>query len=221
MLSDIVSFLSNATTLLVLLGYAAALWAALIIWTFFDIKKRTDNVLYQVASAVLVLTAGLLGFAIYLILRPSGTKEEIAIRLFEEKILEISSQVNVCPKCNEVINERSLFCPNCAASLKDECSSCQKQLNFSWNACPYCGTKKVKLKEERIKEVLLPEVLLQTASVEEKPALPKINFFSQLSNTIKKQIVERKAQYAKLFEDEATVRKTARKRKRKVKREPC
>src|SRR3989344_3755458 len=152
MLSDIVSFFSNATTLLVLLGYTAALWAALIIWTFFDIKKRTDNILYQVASAVLVLTAGLLGFAIYLILRPSGTKEETAIRMFEEKILEISSQVNVCPKCNEVINERSLFCPNCAVSLKDECSSCQKQLNF---CCPKSCYKQLLLRKNQLYQKLI------------------------------------------------------------------
>src|SRR5579859_2160952 len=70
-----------------LIAYGVALWASLIVWTFRDIQSRTNDLLVQTLSTMLVVVFNLLGLLIYFILRPHETAAESYQRSLEEETL--------------------------------------------------------------------------------------------------------------------------------------
>lgn len=140
-MAEIISFLSNSLTTALLVGYVFALWAALVMWTWLDIGGRTENILYRLGAILMVATGAILGFAIYLLLRPTLTKDEVHVRQIEEGLIASQSQLQACPNCYYSIRRDFSFCPNCSEKLTIECSTCSKKINLSWVTCPYCGDK--------------------------------------------------------------------------------
>lgn len=67
--------------LLILIGYLVLLWIALIIWVTKDIISRTNNIILQIVSILLVVILNILGILIYLAIRPSKTLIE---KFFED-----------------------------------------------------------------------------------------------------------------------------------------
>jgi hypothetical protein len=141
MVADIINFLSNTLVITLIVGYFFAFWAALLIWTWFDISARTDNYFYRLGAVLMVATGALLGFVIYLLLRPGTTKEETDIRAIENAMVLSHAQVSACPSCYHSVKEGFSFCPNCAFKLHTLCGSCQREVFVSWASCPYCGTR--------------------------------------------------------------------------------
>lgn len=162
MIADIINFLSQASTIAIVLGYIFALWLALTIWTWFDISSRTDNVLYRLGAIVLVALGSLLGFVIYLMLRPAQTKDEVQFRQLEEKIFEAQSRAALCNDCGEVVEPEFSYCASCGVKVRKKCEKCDGELSYTWNVCPYCAhdqkeTDKVTVTEEvKVEEVLEP-----------------------------------------------------------------
>jgi RNA polymerase subunit RPABC4/transcription elongation factor Spt4 len=148
MVADFIAFLSNSLTITLLVAYIFALWAALVVWTWLDISARTDSILYRLGALLIVATGAVLGFAIYLLLRPTFTKEEGRVREVEEAILASQTQLQACPNCFASIRKDFAFCPNCSGKLTGACESCQRSVSLAWNICPFCGTKQKKLEEE-------------------------------------------------------------------------
>ena len=96
------TFLSNF--LLILTGFGgafiAALWIALVIWTYRDIRSRSRDTLVQILSASLVAILNIPGVLVYLILRPQRTLEEDYQRTFdEEALLHDLEDLPLCPGC--------------------------------------------------------------------------------------------------------------------------
>ena len=54
-----------------------AFWASLVVWTFRDIRARTQDFLSQVLATVLVAVFPFVGVFIYMVLRPRQTLAEI------------------------------------------------------------------------------------------------------------------------------------------------
>ncbi len=137
------TFLSNF--LLILTGFGgafiAALWIALIIWTYRDIRSRARDPLVQILSALLVAVLNLPGVLVYLILRPQRTLEEEYQRTLEEEaLLQALEDLPLCPGCERRIKDDWQVCPNCHTKLKKACNECSKLMELPWNLCPYCGT---------------------------------------------------------------------------------
>lgn len=44
-----------------------------------------------------------------------------------------------CPKCQALISEEQLFCPECGTSLKKVCKRCNSELQENQAFCPSCG----------------------------------------------------------------------------------
>src|SRR3989304_8390836 len=81
-------------------GFLAALWLGLVIWTYRDIRARTQDRLLQVLAALLVALLNIPGVIIYLILRPPRTlDEEYQHTLEEEALLSEIEERLVCPGC--------------------------------------------------------------------------------------------------------------------------
>jgi RNA polymerase subunit RPABC4/transcription elongation factor Spt4 len=153
---------------LVLTGLAAAflvaLWIALIVWTYRDIRSRHRDRLVHILAAALVALLNLPGILVYLIIRPSHTlEEEYQQTLEEEALLQTIENQSVCPGCERRVREDWVVCPSCQTKLKKPCHSCGKLMDLPWNICPYCGTPAIGIRKdesvsmEGTKEVKRPE----------------------------------------------------------------
>jgi len=122
-------------------AFLAALWLALIVWTWRDIRSRARDPLAQVLAVLVVAVLNLPGALVYLILRPASTLEEEYQRTLEEEALLASIEdQTLCPGCERRVREDWQVCPNCHTKLKKSCQHCGKLMELPWNICPYCGT---------------------------------------------------------------------------------
>jgi RNA polymerase subunit RPABC4/transcription elongation factor Spt4 len=131
--------------LLVLTGFGGAflvaLWIALIIWTYRDIRNRHRDRLVHILAAGLVALLNLPGVLVYLVLRPPHTLEEEYERTLEEEaLLQTIEDQSLCPGCERRVDGDWVVCPNCQTKLKKPCHHCGKLMELPWNICPYCGT---------------------------------------------------------------------------------
>lgn len=127
----------------VLAIYLAAIWVALIFWTYRDIRQRTRDPILQTVAVLLVLIFFLPGHWVYLIVRPRHTLAELYDRSLEEEALlqELEDQ-KACPTCKRRVLDDYLICPSCRTQLKEPCRQCAKPLSYAWVACPFCGLEK-------------------------------------------------------------------------------
>ncbi len=130
-------------------AFLAALWLALVIWTWRDIRSRARDPLAQALAVLVVAALNLPGVLVYLILRPARTLEEEYQRTLEEEALLASIEDQaLCPGCERRIREDWQVCPNCHTKLKKTCQHCGKLMELPWNICPYCGTPAPGVKRE-------------------------------------------------------------------------
>jgi RNA polymerase subunit RPABC4/transcription elongation factor Spt4 len=137
------TFMSSAFLVLVAFGgsFLAALWLALVVWTWRDIRNRARDPLAQVLAVLVVAVLNLPGVLVYLILRPAHTLEEDYQKTLEEEALLASIEdQSLCPGCERRVKDDWQVCPNCHTKLKKGCLSCGKLMELPWNICPYCGT---------------------------------------------------------------------------------
>ena len=137
------SFLSNIILVLTGFGaaFVAALWIALVIWTYRDIRARARDPLVQTLATLLVAVLSLPGILVYLILRPQKTLEEDYQKTLEEEaLLQALEDLPLCPGCERRVKDDWQVCPNCHTKLKKNCENCNKLMELPWNICPYCGT---------------------------------------------------------------------------------
>ncbi len=121
-------------------AWLAALWFALVVWTFRDIQSRSQDFVVQVMATVLVFVMSVPGFLIYLILRPSDTLLDTYERsLEEESLLQDVENRLACPSCRQRVQPDFLLCPACMTQLKRLCTSCHKVLQLKWTVCPFCA----------------------------------------------------------------------------------
>jgi RNA polymerase subunit RPABC4/transcription elongation factor Spt4 len=145
------AFLSNFMLVLTAFGgaFLAALWIALIIWTYRDIRSRSRDPLVQILSALLVAVLNLPGVLVYLILRPARTlEEEYQHTLEEESLLQALDELPLCPGCERRVKDDWQVCPNCHTKLKKACHHCGKLMELAWNVCPHCGTPVPGMRQE-------------------------------------------------------------------------
>lgn len=114
---------------------------SLIIWTFRDIRARTQDFLSQILATVLVALFNVGGLFIYLILRPRQTLAEIYERqLEEESLLAEMTERQTCTNCHARVESDFQVCPSCAQKLKRSCPKCERLLELRWTYCPYCAS---------------------------------------------------------------------------------
>ena len=124
----------------VISAYLVALWAAILIWTWRDIRSRSHNILTAILAVLLVFFFSLPGLVLYLLLRPRETIAEAYERtLEEESLLQEIEEQGACPKCKGRVDDDFLLCPNCRNRLKKVCPSCGRYLNLKWSVCPFCA----------------------------------------------------------------------------------
>src|SRR5258706_14546370 len=124
-----------------LVAFLVIFWISLIIWTFRDIRSRSQDFLVQILSTLLVAVFFIGGLFIYMILRPRQTLAEIYERqLEEESILARLTERQTCNNCHARIELDFQICPSCGQKLKRPCPKCERLLELRWAFCPYCAT---------------------------------------------------------------------------------
>ncbi len=122
-------------------AFLAALWLALAIWTYRDMRARHRDPWAAWLAALTVAVLFLPGVVIYLLLRPRTTlEEEYQKALEEEALLESLEEVQRCPGCTRRVQSDWMVCPTCFTRLKKVCHQCGKLMELAWTLCPYCGT---------------------------------------------------------------------------------
>ncbi len=122
-------------------AFVVIFWLSLIIWTFRDIRSRTQDMISQILATVLVAIFFVGGLFIYMILRPRQTLAEIYERqLEEESLLAEMTERQTCPNCHARIESDFQVCPSCSQKLKRPCPKCERLLELRWTFCPYCAT---------------------------------------------------------------------------------
>lgn len=122
-------------------AFVAALWLALVFWTYRDIRARSDDTFVHILATLLVLLLGPPGLAIYMVLRPRLTLEEVYQQTLEEEaLLAEIEQRTLCPGCGHVIHPDWQICPSCHTRLRKNCATCGELMELSWRICPFCGS---------------------------------------------------------------------------------
>src|SRR5947209_19860964 len=123
-----------------LVAFVVIFWISLIIWTFRDIRSRTQDLLSQILATLLVAVFFIGGLFIYLIVRPRQTLAELYERqLEEESLLAEMTERQTCPTCHYRVESEFQVCPSCGTKLRRPCPRCDHLLELKWNVCPYCG----------------------------------------------------------------------------------
>jgi RNA polymerase subunit RPABC4/transcription elongation factor Spt4 len=116
-------------------------WLSLVIWTFRDIRSRTQDFVSQILATVLVFVFNVGGLFIYLILRPRQSLAEIYERqLEEESLLAEMTERQTCTNCHARVESDFQVCPSCGQKLKRSCPKCERLLELRWTYCPYCAS---------------------------------------------------------------------------------
>jgi RNA polymerase subunit RPABC4/transcription elongation factor Spt4 len=122
-------------------AFVVIFWLSLVIWTFRDIRSRSQDLLSQILATLLVAVFFVGGLFIYMILRPRQTLAEIYERqLEEESLLAEMTERQTCNNCHARIEGDFQVCPSCGQKLKRPCPKCERLLELRWTYCPYCAT---------------------------------------------------------------------------------
>ncbi len=136
-------FASGAKLIIALgLAYVAALWFALIVWTYRDIEQRSRSVITQIFATLLSVLFFVPGALLYLVLRPRDTLDEAFQRSLEEEyLLQDLEDLPRCHSCHRAIESDWVICPSCHTELRHECPTCAHLVRVTWDICPYCATE--------------------------------------------------------------------------------
>ena len=86
-------------------AYLIALWFSMIIWTYYDIRARSQDLYVHIFATALVVVFNLFGLILYFILRPRETLADAYERsLEEETLLQEIEERQSCPNCRQRVH---------------------------------------------------------------------------------------------------------------------
>jgi hypothetical protein len=130
----------NLAVKLVLL-FLAAVWLALVFWTYADARRRIEDPMLVGCAAAASFFFPFVGTIVYAIVRPPEYIEDVHERELEIAAAEARlamAEAQHCPHCDFEIEKSFLRCPSCLRRLKEPCGTCGRPLDPRWKICPYC-----------------------------------------------------------------------------------
>ena len=122
-------------------AFLFAFWVAMGIWTFNDIRQRSRDWLTIILACLLVLIFPIIGWILYLMIRPKQTLADVYDRALEEEaLLREIEETLACSTCGIPIKDGWNYCPNCHAQLQYACTNCGALVRQEWDICVTCGT---------------------------------------------------------------------------------
>ena len=137
-------------------------WFVVLYWVWLDSGDRTSNRTVRYLYVLLVASLNVVGWIIYLIIRPTQTIEEIYWADLERRYLKYeTAELGDCPRCGTQLYPGFTFCPNCKYKLKRRCERCEVLVDKKNKYCPYC-------RQEMKEKSSVVEELAPTQEVMEK-----------------------------------------------------
>jgi RNA polymerase subunit RPABC4/transcription elongation factor Spt4 len=120
--------------------FGIVFWLALAFWMWRDADRRGAMPWFWAIAGLVFPVAG---WAIYMVVRPPESLEDVQERELEIRAreAEIQRTGTVCPNCFKPVEPDYLICPNCMKKLKKPCVNCGRPIKMSWAVCPYCKSK--------------------------------------------------------------------------------
>ena len=137
--------IGNLLTILRIVGaivgfYLFVIWIASLFWGWRDMRGRTRDLVTQLAGVSVLVFLPLVGYPVYLAVRPSQTLREAYDRQIEqEAILSELQAAPTCPECRRPIDGDWMICAFCSQPLKQPCPACERLLMNAWRHCPFCS----------------------------------------------------------------------------------
>ncbi len=120
--------------------FVVVFWISLVVWTFRDVRSRTQDYPTQILATILVALFFICGLFIYMVLRPRQTlAESYEQHLAEESLLAEMTERQTCNNCHARVEGDFQICPSCGQKLKRPCPKCERLLELRWTFCPYCA----------------------------------------------------------------------------------
>ena len=163
----------NLLTIAKILGgiigaYLFLIWIASLFWAYRDMRSRTRDFVTQLAGVSVLVFLPLIGYPVYLAVRPSQTLREAYDRQLEqEAILSELHSSPTCPECRRPIDGEWMICAFCSHALKLPCGSCGRLLMNAWRHCPFCAVTR-----EQPAAAEQPEEVAAAATEAEPEAAP-------------------------------------------------
>jgi len=128
--------------LVYLAASSIAIWLAMTLWTYRDMRARSRDSFAQLLVTGMVAVLTVPGLLIYIFTRPRETLSEAYERsLEEEALLQEIEEKPSCPGCSQRVYDHWQACPHCHTRLKKPCIKCATLLELSWSICPECTTQ--------------------------------------------------------------------------------
>jgi RNA polymerase subunit RPABC4/transcription elongation factor Spt4 len=124
-------------------AYMLVMWIALVLWVYRDIESRSVDQFTRTALTATVAVFNVPGLILYLALRPSEPLVESYNRHLEmEAFMHELRLDNACPSCQRNVDASFVACPYCRATLQSPCAECSRSLQQFWAICPYCSAER-------------------------------------------------------------------------------
>jgi RNA polymerase subunit RPABC4/transcription elongation factor Spt4 len=154
-------------------AFVFAFWAAIGIWTFNDIRTRTRDWLAILLAVVLVLVFPVVGWLLYLMIRPKQTLADAFDRALEEEaLLREIEETLACTTCGVPVKDSWVYCPNCHSQLQHSCPNCGQLVRNEWEICVLCGVNQQTAVSERYTSAAFRSPLPPKAATDDDETLP-------------------------------------------------
>ena len=113
------------------------LYIAGIIWVYRDAEARSRQPwLWFILGFIPVI-----GPIVYMMVRPplylvDKMEQQLEMARLEREAISTGA----CPRCGYPLEREYLICPSCTQRVRNQCEVCERALDPSWRACPYCRT---------------------------------------------------------------------------------
>jgi uncharacterized Zn finger protein (UPF0148 family) len=161
-------------------------WLVVLDWVWLDSGERTTSRAARICYLLLVLILNILGWIIYLIIRPSQTIEQIYWSDLERRYLKFETlELGDCPKCGTQLYLGYVYCPKCGIELKIKCGQCGTYIEKNSAYCPFCGND---LGDAKSSKEVFPtkEVMEQQIEATRQEAVEAVDT-SQVKYSVKKK----------------------------------
>lgn len=112
-----------------------------IIWVAKDISARTNSILLQIVSILLVtFFSPIIWIPLYHIIKPIWYKKDKMP--WREACM---SNTTICQHCWIINAKEYKCCINCGKKLTIKCKECETEYPHSYNYCPKCGWPNIEL----------------------------------------------------------------------------
>lgn len=140
-LTELFPFLENSIffTLwkVVVLSFIGVSWLAMIVYVAKDSEKRLEKDSYKFFATLLPLFLYVVGFFLYLIIRPGTTITERIHRMYLAEHFADDS----CTRCQKPVAQDARFCPHCSMEILITCGQCRYMVRKTWQYCPNCQAR--------------------------------------------------------------------------------